>query len=141
MSLSNIIKVVKSIEFGTLYIKPAFVFQDEDSAVKLQFEADSNSALGYLYDNLCKMLGLSWNYESPYNDYGLYTNCAMHASGDRASYGCGPDNGNVGGFCPQMTIGYRVQFQSEDLAAEFFDRGHNYVDYWCSLSIWRSSWN
>ena len=75
MALSNIIKVVKNINFGTLYIKPAFIFQDEDGAVKLQFEADASSALGYLYNNLCKMLGLSWNYDSPYNDYGVYTNC------------------------------------------------------------------
>ncbi len=133
MSLSNIIKIVKNINFGTLYIKPAFIFQDDDGAVKLQFEADASSALGYLYDNLCKMLGLSWNYDSPYNDYGFYTNCAMHASGDRASYGCGPENGNVGGFCPQMTIAYRVAFQSEDHAAAFFAKGNNYVDYWRSL--------
>jgi len=133
MSLSNLIKVVKNINFGTLYIKPAFIFQDEDGAVKLQFEADSTSALGYLYDNLCKMVGLSWNYDSPYNDNGLYTNCAMHAAGDRASYGCGPDNSNVGGFCPQMTLAYAVGFQSEDHAAAFFDMGNNYVDYWRSL--------
>lgn len=113
-----------------MYIKPAFVFQDEDGAVKLQFEADSSSALGYLFDNLCKSLGLSWNYDSPYNMYDTYTNCAMYAAGDRATYGCGPDNSNSGGFCPQMTLGYRVNFQSEDAAAAFFDRGNNYVDYW-----------
>ena len=124
---------MKKISFGTLYIKPAFIFQDDDGAVKLQFEADANSALGYLYDNLCKMLGLSWNYDSPSNDYDIYTNCAMHAAGDRALYGCGPENANKGGFCPQMTIGYRVSFQSEDAAAEFFERGNNYVDYWRSL--------
>lgn len=128
--MSDLIKVVKKIEFGTLYIKPAFLFQDEDGAVKLQFEADAYSALGYLYDNLCKMLGLSWNYDSPSNQYGLYTNCAMHAAGDRAQYGCGPDNANSGGFCPQMTIAYRVGFQSEDAAAAFLARGNNYVDYW-----------
>jgi len=133
ISLSNLIKVLKKIDFGTLYIKPAFLFQDEDGAVKLQFEADSNSAMGYLYDNLCKMLGLSWNYDSPYNDVGAYTNCAMHAAGDRAAYGCGPENGNQGGFCPQMTLGYRVAFQSDDHAAAFFERGNNYVDYWRSL--------
>eukprot|EP00551_Chaetoceros_affinis_P014170 CAMPEP_0203687130 /NCGR_PEP_ID=MMETSP0091-20130426/120_1 /ASSEMBLY_ACC=CAM_ASM_001089 /TAXON_ID=426623 /ORGANISM="Chaetoceros affinis, Strain CCMP159" /LENGTH=967 /DNA_ID=CAMNT_0050556389 /DNA_START=253 /DNA_END=3157 /DNA_ORIENTATION=- len=130
ISLSNLIKVVKEISFGTLYIKPAFLFQDEDGSVKLQFEADSSSALGYLYDNLCKMLGLSWNYDSPYNKYDVYTNCAMHAAGDRAKYGCGPGNANSGGFCPQMTVGYRVEFQSEDAAADFFARGNNYVDYW-----------
>jgi len=106
------------------------LFQDEDGSVKLQFEADSSSALGYLYDNLCKMLGLSWNYDSPYNKYDVYTNCAMHAAGDRAKYGCGPGNANSGGFCPQMTVGYRVEFQSEDAAADFFARGNNYVDYW-----------
>jgi hypothetical protein len=133
IALSDIIKVVKLIDFGTLYIKPAFLFQDDDGAVKLQFEADASSALGYLYDNLCKMLGLSWNYESPSNKYGVYTNCAMHAAGDRASYGCGPGNGNKGGFCPQLTVGYRVKFQSEDHAAAFFARGNNYVDYWRSL--------
>lgn len=130
ISLSNIIKIVKQIEFGTLYIKPAFLFQDEDGAVKLQFEADSSSALGYLYDNLCKMMGLSWNYDSPYNKYDVYTNCAMHAAGDRASYGCGPNNANSGGFCPQMTVGYSVAFQSEEAGADFFARGNNYVDYW-----------
>ena len=133
MSLSNIIKVVKSINFGTLYIKPAFIFQDEDGAVKLQFEADTSSALAYLYDNLCKMMGLTWNYDSPYNDYDAYTNCAMHASGDRASFGCGPEGTGNGGFCPQMTLAYRVAFQSEDYAAAFFDRGNDYVDYWRQL--------
>ena len=131
--MSNLIKVLKNVNFGTLYIKPAFLFQDDDGAVKLQFEADANSALGYLYDNLCKMLGLTWNYESPSNSYGLYTNCAMHAAGDRATYGCGPDNANSGGFCPQMTVAYRVAFQSEDHAAAFLARGNNYVDYWRSL--------
>ena len=133
MSLSNIIKIVKNIEFGTLYIKPAFIFQDEDGAVKLQFEADTNSALAYLYDNLCKMMGLTWNYDSPYNDYDAYTNCAMHASGDRAAFGCGPEGTGNGGFCPQMTLAYRVAFQSEDHAAAFFDRGNDYVDYWRSI--------
>jgi len=133
MSLSSIIKVVKTINFGTLYIKPAFLFQDGDGAIKLQFEADASSALGYLYDNLCKMLGLTWNYDSPSNDYGAYTNCAMHASGDRAAYGCGPDNANTGGFCPQMTVAYRVAFQSENAAASFMARGNVYVDYWRSL--------
>lgn len=133
IALSDIIKVVKLIDFGTLYIKPAFLFQDDDGAVKLQFEADASSSLGYLYDNLCKMLGLSWNYDSPSNKYGVYTNCAMHAAGDRASYGCGPGNGNKGGFCPQLTVGYRVNFQSEDHAAAFFERGNTYVDYWRSL--------
>lgn len=133
LSLSNLIKVVKKVNFGTLYIKPAFLFQDDDGNVKLQFEADADSALGYLYDNLCKMMGLTWNYDSPYNDYGLYTNCAMHAAGDRASYGCGPDNANKGGFCPQMTVAYRAEFQSEDHAAAFFARGNAYVDYWRSM--------
>lgn len=124
---------MKNLNFGTLYIKPAFLFQDDDGAVKLQFEADAYSALGYLYDNMCKMLGLSWNYESPSNSYGYYTNCAMHAAGDRATYGCGPDNTNNGGFCPQMTIAYRVAFQSDDHAAAFFYKGNSYVDYWRSL--------
>ena len=133
IALADLIKIVNSIDFGVLYIKPAFVFQDDDGAVKLQFEADSNSALGYLYDNLCKMLGLAWNYDSPYNKYEKYTNCAMHAAGDRASYGCGIGNGNKGGFCPQMTLAYRVNFQSEEAAAAFLSQGNNYVDYWRSL--------
>ena len=131
--MSNIIKVVKNVNFGTLYIKPAFLFQDDDGNVKLQFEADADSALGYLYNNLCKLMGLTWNYDSPSNDIGLYSNCAMHAAGDRAIYGCGPDNANSGGFCPQMTIAYQAEFQSEDLAAAFFARGNAYVDYWRSL--------
>ena len=133
MSLSNLVKVARSIEFGTLYIKPAFVFQDDDGALKLQFEADANSALAYLYDNLCKLIGIAWNYDKPYNDLGVYTNCAMHAAGDRAKYGCGPDNANSGGFCPQMTIAYSVGFQSEDHAAAYMDSANNYVDYWRSL--------
>jgi len=123
---------VKGVDFGALYIKPAFLFQDDDGSIKLQFEADAKSSLGYLYNALCSQLGLSWNYESPSNDYGTYTNCAMHAAGDTASYGCGPDNANSGGFCPQMTIAYAVSFQSEDAAAAFFTRGNNYVDYWRS---------
>lgn len=133
MSLGDMIKVANQIDFGTLYIKPAFVFVDGNGHVKLQFEADSSSALGYLYDNLCKELGIAWNYESPYNPYGMYTNCAMHASSDRAKYGCGPDNANSGGFCPQMTIAYSPRFASEDYAAAYLERCNNYVDYWRSL--------
>jgi len=132
MSLSNMIKITKTIEFGTLYIKPAFVFQDDDGSVKLQFEADSSSALAYLYDNLCKMIGLTWNYDTPYNELDVYSSCVMHAAGDRAVYGCGPDNGNTGGFCPQMTLAYRVAFQSEDAAAEFLEKSNVYIDYWRS---------
>ncbi len=79
------------MEFGTLYIKPAFVYADDNNNLYLQFEADSSSALGYLY--FSQQLGISWNYKSPSNKYGLYTNCAMHSSGDRANYG-GPDNAN-----------------------------------------------
>lgn len=133
MSLENLIKLGKKIDFGTLYIKPAFVFQDDDGSIKLQFEADANSALGYLYSHLCQMIGISWNYDSPYNDLGLYTSCAMHAAGDRAKYGCGPENGNSGGFCPQMTLAYRVGFQSEEHAAAYLARCNDYVDYWRSM--------
>lgn len=133
IALSDLIKVVKNIKFGTLYIKPAFVFVDDNGHVKLQFEADSNSALGYLYDSLCKELGITWNYNSPKNNYGLYTNCAMHAAGDRASYGCGPGNAGTGGFCPQMTIAYSVKFQSDDYAAAYLNKCNSYVDYWRSL--------
>jgi hypothetical protein len=133
MSLSDMIKVAQHIDFGTLYIKPAFVFVDEDGHVKLQFEADTTSALAYLYDSLCKELGISWNYDSPENNYGAYTNCAMHAAGDRAVYGCGPDGTNQGGFCPQMTLAYAPRFASEEAAAAYLDRCNNYVDYWRSL--------
>lgn len=133
MAVENLIKIAKKIDFGTLYIKPAFVFQDDDGSVKLQFEADASSALGYLYNSLCKMIGISWNYDSPYNDLGVYTNCAMHAAGDRASYGCGPNNANSGGFCPQMTLAYDVKFQSDDHAAAYLNECNNYVDYWRSL--------
>ena len=76
------IKIAKKIDFGTLYIKPAFVFVDEDGHVKLQFEADITSALAYLYDSLCKELGITWNYDSPSNALGVYSNCAMHAAGE-----------------------------------------------------------
>ena len=133
MTLTDIIKVVKKIQFGVLYIKPAFVFIDDDGHIKLQFEADATSSLGYLYDSLCKELGISWNYDSPSNNYGVYTNCAMHAAGDRAKYGCGPDNTNQGGFCPQMTIAYSVRFNSEDDAAAYLAKCNAYVDYWRSL--------
>ncbi len=133
ISLSDLIKVAQSIDFGTLYIKPAFVFIDDDGHAKLQFEADTSSALAYLYDTLCKELGIAWNYESPYNKLGVYTNCAMHAAGDRATYGCGPDGTNQGGFCPQMTLAYSPRFNSEEAAAAYLDRCNNYVDYWRSL--------
>ena len=124
------IKIAKKIDFGTLYIKPAFVFVDEDGHVKLQFEADITSALAYLYDSLCKELGITWNYDSPSNALGVYSNCAMHAAGDRAKYGCGPDGTGSGGFCPQMTLAYSPRFSSEDHAAAYLDRCNNYVDYW-----------
>ena len=127
------IKIAKKIDFGTLYIKPAFIFQDDDGSIKVQFEADSNSALAYLYDNLCAMIGITWNYNSPSNDLDVYTNCAIHAAGDRAKYGCGPENANTGGFCPQMTLAYRVAFQSEDHAEAFLYRANLYVDYWRKL--------
>lgn len=133
MSLGDLIKVAKSIEFGTLYIKPAFVFVDSDGHVKLQFEADTTSALAYLYDNLCKELGITWNYQSPSNNIGVYSNCAMHAAGDRATYGCGPDGSHTGGFCPQMTLAYGPRFSSTDHAAAYLKRCNNYVDYWRSL--------
>lgn len=133
MSLSDIIKVAKEIDFGKLYIKPAFVFVDDDGHVKLQFEADANSALGYLYNNLCKMIGISWNYDNPYNSLGKYSACSMHAAGDRAAYGCGPENENTGGFCPQMTLAYSVRFQSEEHAVAYLERSNNYIDYWRSL--------
>mmetsp|Transcript_19980 Transcript_19980/g.57856 ORF Transcript_19980/g.57856 Transcript_19980/m.57856 type:complete len:1015 (-) Transcript_19980:383-3427(-) len=133
MSLSDILKIAKNIDFGTLYIKPAFVFQDEFGHVKLQFEMDPSSAMAYLYDALCKELGIAWNYDSPYNDLGVYTSCAMHAAGDRAKYGCGPEGENSGGFCPQLTLGYKVRFQSEDHAAAFLNRANGYVDYWRGL--------
>ena len=133
MSLGDLIKVAKKLEFGTLYIKPAFVFVDSDGHLKLQFEADTTSALAYLYDNLCKELGISWNYESPSNSVGVYSNCAMHAAGDRAAYGCGPDGTGSGGFCPQMVLAYSPRFISEDYAAAYMYRCNNYVDYWRSL--------
>jgi len=125
--------VVKNVQFGSLYIKPAFVFVDDNGHLKLQFEADKDSSMGYLYDSLCKQLGITWNYNSPSNNYGLYTNCAMHAAGDRAQYGCGPDNANSGGFCPQMTIAYSVKFQSSDHAVAYLSMCNGYVDYWRSL--------
>jgi hypothetical protein len=133
ISLANLIKVGKRIEFGTLYIKPAFVFIDDNGHVKLQFEMDPNSALAYLYNNLCKELGISWNYETPYNKEKVYTNCAMHAAGDRAKYGCGPEGTGVGGFCPQMTVAYSAKFQSADHATAYLTQCNNYVDYWRSL--------
>lgn len=133
MSLASMIKIAKHIEFGTLYIKPAFVFVDDDGHVKLQFEADPYSALAYLYDSLCKEIGIAWNNDAPENDLGLYTNCAMHGAGDRAQYGCGPDGSGYGGFCPQMYLGYSVRFQSEDHAAAYLEASNNYVDYWRSL--------
>lgn len=133
MSLSNMIKVLKTVQFGTLYIKPAFVFADSNGHLKLQFEADPYSSMGYLYDNLCEMLGIKWNYISPYNKLGLYTSCSMHAAGDRASYGCGPSGSNSGGFCPQMTLAYAPKFKSQDAAAAYITNANNYVDYWRSL--------
>lgn len=133
MSLGDMIKIGRKIDFGTLYIKPAFVFVDAYGHVQLQFEADPNSAVAYLYDSLCKELGIAWNYESPYNELGAYTSCSMHASSDRAKYGCGPENSNSGGFCPRMTIAYSPRFASEEYAAAYLDRCNNYVDYWRSL--------
>jgi hypothetical protein len=133
MSLGDMIKIGKGIEFGTLYIKPAFVFVDGNGHLKLQFEADPSSAMAYLYDSLCKELGITWNYKSPSNSLGVYTNCAMHAASDRAKYGCGPENAGGGGFCPQMTIAYAPRFKSEEYAAAYLDRCNNYVDYWRSL--------
>jgi hypothetical protein len=133
MALGDLIKVAKNLDFGTLYIKPAFVFVDDDGHVKLQFEADTTSALAYLYDNMCKELGISWNGGSPSNSMGVYSNCAMHSSGDRSSYGCGPDGSGSGGFCPQMTLAYQPKFLSEDAAAAYLSQANNYVDYWRSL--------
>jgi len=133
MSLSNMIKIGREVDFGTLYIKPAFVFVDESGHVKLQLEMDPNSALSYLYTSLCKEIGISWNYESPYNDLGVYSNCAMHAANDRGSYGCGPEGTNSGGFCPQLTLAYGPRFKDEDSALAYLQRCNNYVDYWRSL--------
>jgi hypothetical protein len=106
---------------------------DSSGHLKLQFEADMNSAVAYLYDNLCKQLGIAWNYKNPSNNVGKYTNCAMHAAGDRASYGCGPDGTNSGGFCPQMTLAYKPKFSSQSAAASYIYKANNYVDYWRSM--------
>jgi hypothetical protein len=133
MTLGNMIKVGRNLDFGSLYIKPAFVFVDSSGHVKLQFEADPNSALAYLYDSLAKQLGITWSYEAPYNSIGSYTSCSMHAASDRAKYGCGPENSNVGGFCPQMTLAYSPRFTSEDTAAAYLYKCNNYIDYWRSL--------
>lgn len=133
MSLSDMIKVAKNIDFGPLYIKPAFVFIDDDGHAKLQFEADTSSALAYLYDSLCKELGISWDHVSPSNSRGVYTSCAMHHAGDRASYGCGPQGSNQGGFCPQLTLAYSPRFASEEAAAAYLERCNAYVDYWRGL--------
>eukprot|EP00339_Tiarina_fusa_P000850 CAMPEP_0117057182 /NCGR_PEP_ID=MMETSP0472-20121206/39686_1 /TAXON_ID=693140 ORGANISM="Tiarina fusus, Strain LIS" /NCGR_SAMPLE_ID=MMETSP0472 /ASSEMBLY_ACC=CAM_ASM_000603 /LENGTH=980 /DNA_ID=CAMNT_0004773943 /DNA_START=201 /DNA_END=3143 /DNA_ORIENTATION=+ len=133
MSMGDMIKVAQQVDFGTLYIKPAFVFIDDDGHAKLQFEADTSSALAYLYNNLCKEIGITWNYDTPTNAIGSYTQCAMHAAGDRAAYGCGPSGTNNGGFCPQMTLAYSPRFADEDSAAAYLYRCNNYVDYWRSL--------
>jgi len=138
MALSNMIKVLKKIKFGSLYIKPAFVFIDSNGHLKLQFEADESSALGYLYNNLCSSLGIKWNQRYPANDYRLYTSCSMHAAGDRATYGCSPSASNArkqfsGGFCPQMTLAYSPKFSSEQAKAAYLTMANNYVDYWRSL--------
>lgn len=138
MSLSNMIKVLKKIKFGSLYIKPAFVFIDSNGHLKLQFEADESSALGYLYNNLCSSLGIKWNQRYPTNDYRLYTSCSMHAAGDRAVYGCSPASSNTkkqfsGGFCPQMTLAYSPKFSSEQAKVAYLTMANNYVDYWRSL--------
>jgi hypothetical protein len=133
MALGDLIKVAKKLDFGTLYIKPAFVFVDSDGHAKLQFEVDTSSALAYLYDSLCKQLGISWNSYTPSNSLGVYSHCSMHSAGDRASYGCGPDGSGSGGFCPQMTLAYSPRFASESAAASYLTRSNNYVDYWRSL--------
>jgi len=133
MSLQNMIKLMKIIDFGVLYLKPAFVYIDSYGHVKLQFEADATSALGYLYNALSSAIGITWNYHDPSNSLDVYTNCAMHAAGDKAQYGCGPANSNTGGFCPQMTLAYSVSFQSEDLAASYLSKCNDYVDYWRKL--------
>mmetsp|Transcript_17061 Transcript_17061/g.46786 ORF Transcript_17061/g.46786 Transcript_17061/m.46786 type:complete len:968 (-) Transcript_17061:85-2988(-) len=133
LSLSDLIKIARKIDFGTLYIKPAFVFLDDDGHAKLQFEADTQSALAYLYDSLCKELGITWNYESPSNSLGVYTSCSMHAAGDRAKYGCGPDGYGSGGFCPQMTLAYAPKFVDGESSAAYLARSNAYVDYWRSL--------
>jgi len=133
MSLSDMIKVAKNIDFGKLYIKPAFVFVDDNGHIKLQFESDPYSALAYLYDALCKELGIAWNYDTPSNNLGIYTNCAMHAAGDRAIYGCGPDGENTGGFCPQMTLAHKARFQSEDHATSYLNMSNSYVDKWRAM--------
>jgi hypothetical protein len=133
ISLSDLVRVAKKIVFGNLYIKPAFVFIDGFGHLKLQFEADTSSALAYLYDNLCKQLGISWNYKSPSNSLGKYTSCAMHAAGDRAAYGCGPDGSNSGGFCPQMTLAYSPKFSSQEATEAYLYKVNNYVDYWRSM--------
>jgi len=128
--LSSIIKITKQVDFGNLYIKPAFVFIDDYGHIRLQFEADADSALGYLYTNLCKMMGIPWNNAFPSNTIETYTHCSMHAANDNGNMGCGPGNKNTGGFCPQMVIAYSVRFQSDDLAAEYLAVCNTYVDYW-----------
>ncbi|KAL7535364.1 hypothetical protein ACHAWF_005147 [Thalassiosira exigua] len=131
--LESLVTVGRSIKFDTIFIKPAFVFIDEYGSIKLQFEADAKSALGNLYNKLCQRIGISWKGQISHNGLGHYTNCAMHSAGDRAKFGCGPENGKSGGFCPQMTLAYDVRFRSNEHAAAYIETSNNYVDYWRTL--------
>jgi len=138
LAIGNLYKVLDTINFASLYIKPAFVFIDDNGHLKLQFEADESSAVGYLYNSLCKTLGIKWNNRYPTNNKGLYTNCAMHAAGDRASLGCGLSGGgsggdSAGGFCPQMYLAYYPKFISQESAAAYLNMANTYVDYWRNL--------
>jgi len=138
LAIGDLHKVLDTIKFASLYIKPAFVFIDDNGHLKLQFEADDNSAVGYLYNSLCKTLGIKWNNKSPTNNKGLYTNCAMHAAGDRASLGCGLSGGGSGGgsagaFCPQMYLAYNPKFKSKESSFAYLKMANTYVDYWRNL--------
>ena len=88
-------------------------FNDINGSEKHKFDADPNYGLRYLYDSLCKALGLSWNYDPPSNTLRHYTNCVMRAAGDRAMYNCVPNNSNISEFCPQMMISYSITFKGD----------------------------
>jgi hypothetical protein len=111
-----------------------------DGSSVVATNTDPYSSMGYLYDNLCQMLDMKWNYVSPYNSYELYTNCAMNAAGDHATYRCGPSGADSGGFCPQMTLTYSQRFKSQDTAASYIAATNNYVDYWRSLYTFCVIW-
>ena len=136
ISTKNLVAILSNLYFDPLYIKPAFVYVTSQGHVRLQFEADSTTALGALYDKLCSQLGVMdlQTGKTAWNSEGAYTSCSFHLASDTAANGCSAKGygSSSSHFCPYMSLGYKMQFASNNAQSSFLYKVNAVVDKWRS---------